>query len=136
MTAPTEKTLPSERSFGVLFTIVFAGIACYGLFLKNWSHFYLWVFASLSALILIVTLLAPQWLRSFNRAWFYLGEFLGKIVSPIVLGVIFFLLITPVAFIGRLFGRDELRLKRKPVSSYWVDRTPPGPEADSFKNQF
>ena len=85
---------------------------------------------------MILTLLAPQWLRPFNRAWFLLGELLGKIVSPIVLGVIFFLLITPVALVGRLLGRDELRLKRKPVNSYWVDRTPPGPEADSFKNQF
>lgn len=61
---------------------------------------------------------------------------MGKIVSPIVLGLIFFTLLTPCAMIGRLFGRDELRLKLPNTESYWVERTPPGPDPDSFKNLF
>ena len=61
---------------------------------------------------------------------------MGKVVSPLVLGVIFFLLISPVALIGRLFGRDELRLKKANSNSYWIDRVPPGPAGDTFKNQF
>jgi hypothetical protein len=65
-----------------------------------------------------------------------LGELMGKIVSPFVLGVIFFALITPIGFFGRLFGRDELRLKGSKASSYWIDRVPPGPSSDSYKNQF
>jgi hypothetical protein len=65
-----------------------------------------------------------------------LGELMGKVVSPLVLGVIFFVLLTPVGLIGRLLGRDELRLKRTNSESYWIDRVPPGPAGDSFKNQF
>ena len=61
---------------------------------------------------------------------------MGKVVSPIVLGLIFFGMLTPVGIIGRLLGRDELRLKKAPVTSYWIDRDPPGPAPDSFKNQF
>ena len=83
-----------------------------------------------------MTLAAPRLLAPFNLAWFKLGLLMGKVVSPIVLGIIFFVLLTPVAVIGRLFGRDELRLKRKAVQSYWIERVPPGPDGDSFKNQF
>jgi len=65
-----------------------------------------------------------------------LGHLLGRIVSPIVLGLIFFVLITPVALFGRVAGRDPLRLKPRAISSYWVKREPAGPTPDSFKNQF
>jgi hypothetical protein len=61
---------------------------------------------------------------------------LGKIVSPIVLGLIFFVLITPAALITRLFGRDELKIKKRTVESYWVDRSTLGLESESFKNQY
>ena len=73
----------------------------------------------------------------FNRAWFMLGILLGKIVSPIVLGVMFFLMITPVALLMRIKGRDVLRLRgMKDVSTYWVERGAAEPSASSFKNQF
>jgi hypothetical protein len=61
---------------------------------------------------------------------------LGKIVSPIVLGFIFFIIITPVAIVTKLAGRDALKLRKQNVDSYWVDRSPPGPEPESFKEQF
>ncbi len=127
--------LPSERSFGFLFTVVFAGLGAY-YFYKGWaqSACVTWLAASLA--VGLVTLCAPRMLAPFNKAWFLLGQLLGKIVSPVVLGIIFFCLLTPIAVITRLFGRDVLRLKRQAVSSFWVERIPPGPASDSFKNQF
>jgi hypothetical protein len=65
-----------------------------------------------------------------------LGILLGRIFSPFVLGVIFFVLLTPISILTRLFGRDELKLKKRSLESYWVDRSPPGPPLDSFKNQY
>ena len=61
---------------------------------------------------------------------------MGKVVSPIVLGVLFFLVITPVALVMRLVGRDALKIRKQNVNTYWVDRLPPGPEPESFKEQF
>jgi len=84
----------------------------------------------------VATLLSPQLLAPLNRLWYGLGVLLGKIISPIVLGLIFFVLITPVSLVTRLFGRDELKMKKRNVESYWVDRSPPGPPSDSFKNQY
>jgi Saxitoxin biosynthesis operon protein SxtJ len=79
----------------------------------------------------------PTWLRPLARAWMALGTMLGRIISPLVLAVIFYLVITPVALVGRLFGRDELRLRRsKQVDSYWIERDPKGPDANSFRNQY
>ena len=71
-----------------------------------------------------------------NKAWFMLGLALGKLVSPIVLGVIFFGLITPIGLIARLMDRDELKLKRPKKSSYWSEPIGSNSDADSFKNQF
>ena len=136
MTDQTQ-TLPSERSFGLLFTAVFALLAGYGWFIKGWSQSVVFSFAGAALAFGLLGLTAPKVLRPLNWLWFQLGQLLGKIVSPVVLGVIFFLLLTPVSLATRLFGRDELRLKRKAAqTSYWLDRAPPGPESESFKNQF
>jgi len=135
MTPSIAPELPSNRKFGSLFIAVFAGLCVYGV-IKGHSHAAVlgWGFASL--LVAAVTVLAPALLAPFNRAWFQLGLLLGKIVSPIVLGFIFFVILTPVAIVTRLFGRDELRLKHHPGTSYWITRDDPTPVADSFKNQF
>jgi hypothetical protein len=137
LTTDRTQTLPSERSFGLLFAVVFALLGAYGWFFQNWS---LLVVLSLVAVALAFVLLgfvAPKVLGPLNWLWFQLGLLLGKIVSPIVLGAIFFLMLTPVSLVTRLFGRDELRLKRKATqTTYWLDRAPPGPEPESFKNQF
>lgn len=137
MTAQTahKQNPPSNRSFGFLVAGIFA-------ILSGYAHYrgagalivFGWLFAGV--VDLLVVLLCPQVLTPFNRAWFKLGELLGKIVSPVVLGVIFFVLIAPVGLIARMLGRDELRLKRRPCHSYWVNRDPLGPAPDSFKNQF
>ena len=126
--------MPTDKKFGYFFSAVFAIIALLSYLqgLKNFS-----VPASIVALLFIaVTLVAPKVLSPLNRAWYELGMLLGKIVSPIVLGVLFFLMITPISLITRLFGRDELKIKKLSLHSYWVDRSPPGPSSDSFKNQF
>lgn len=129
------KNLPSNRSFGFLFTGVFALISAYSAH-KGADTFkvYGWLIAGVAVGVVAVT--APNLLTPFNKAWMKLGELMGKVVSPLVLGVIFFVLLTPVGLIGRLLGRDELRLKRTNSESYWIDRVPPGPAGDSFKNQF
>jgi hypothetical protein len=96
-------------------------------------------FASVSALFLLVTLTAPRLLTPLNRAWMALGHLLGRIISPIVLGVMFFGLITPVALVQRLSGRDALRLRafRDPkLASHWVRRDPVGPAPESFRRQY
>jgi hypothetical protein len=76
----------------------------------------------------------PRILAPLNKAWFYLGKWLGKITSPIVMGIVFFAIVTPVSVLTRLFGRDELRLKRRATNSYWTDRPSPIEAAQSFKN--
>lgn len=131
----TSPQLPSERRFGALFVIVFAIAGGWGLY-ASWDARITGGCFAAAGLFALAALLAPRLLAPLNRAWFRLGELLGRIVSPIVLGVIFFGLITPVALAGRISGRDELKMKRRDVASYWVDRDPPGPEPESFKNQF
>lgn len=126
--------LPTNSKFGWFFGAVFAALAAYG-FWKEWGSVAI-VALIVSVLLVAATLLAPQILTPLNRLWYGLGLLLGEIVSPIVLGIIFFVLITPTSLITRLFGRDELKMKKRYVESYWVDRSPPGPPSDSFKTQY
>jgi len=137
LTTDHEQTLPSERSFGLLFGAVFALLAGYGLLFKGWSLVVVLSLVAVALAFVLLGFLVPRVLRPLNWLWFQLGQLLGKIVSPVVLGAIFFLILTPVSLVARLFGRDALRLKRKASqTSYWLDRAPPGPEPESFKNQF
>jgi hypothetical protein len=123
---------PTCSEFGWTFTVIIFIVSIYALF-KNMSYLAILLFC-ISVLLGTLTLAIPSVLRPVNEAWFSLGLFLGKVVSPIVLSAIFFTLITPVALITRLFGRDALLLKKRQVSSYWVDKEPIEP--NSFKNQF
>ena len=137
LTTDHDQTLPSERSFGLLFSAVFALLAGYGWFFKGWPLAVVLLLVAVALAFVLLGFVAPKVLRPLNWLWFQLGQLLGKIVSPIVLGAIFFLMLTPISLVTRLFGRDELRLKRKASqTSYWLDRAPPGPEPESFKNQF
>ncbi len=136
MSTHQPSVMPSERRFGSLFTAIFVLMACYGYFLKDWGGSITTLLGTIAALLALVTILAPRRLASLNKAWFLLGELLGKIVSPIVLGIIFFGVLTPIGCISRVFGRDELRLKKQSVDSEWIERTTPSPVGDMFKNQF
>ncbi len=128
-------SLPTNRKFGLLFTATFFVLSIYG-FVEDGFSFKVLIFLFLSLLFLVASITNSELLTPLNKAWFHLGEVLGKVVSPIVLGAIFFLLITPVGVIARLLGRDELKLKRPKATSYW--RSPIGSNSDSesFKNQF
>jgi hypothetical protein len=127
--------LPNVKNFGYFFTSVFFAMAIFFTFQQG-SILIVISLASLGSLFFLVTLIKPQLLSPINIAWFELGMLMGKIVSPIALSIVFFLLITPVALVTRVFGRDELKLNKQKVKSYWVERNPIGPDAESFKNQY
>lgn len=128
------RTLPTDRKFGLFFSGIFAAYAIYA-YLKNENN--LALLAIVLAIVFAAFALAvPAVLAPLNRGWHRLGLLLGRIANPIVLGIIFFFIVTPISFFARLSGRDELRLKKREAESYWIDRLPPGPDPDSFKNQF
>ncbi len=126
--------LPSNRSFGTLFVVVFGLLGGY-----SWwrgGAVYPWAFG-LSLLTLAVTLARPDWLAPANRAWMKLAEGLNRIVSPIVLGVIFYGIFAPTAWVMRLAGRDAMKRRFEPAArTYWVEREPPGPDPAGLPNQF
>ena len=129
----SEVELPSNRKFGFFFTGVFGVVATY-LYITNnteWSY----IFGSISLGFLTVTIINANLLLSLNKLWIRFGLLLGMIVSPIILGVIFFGLFTPIAIIMRLSRRDELRLNFNKKSSHWILRSEPI-KSESFKQQF
>jgi Saxitoxin biosynthesis operon protein SxtJ len=124
----------SNRSFGLVFSVVFAIIALLPLFhggaIRLWS-------LGVAAAFAVLAFAAPQVLAPLNRLWFKLGLLLHTIVNPIVLGIMFYVVVTPTGLIMRLLGKDLLRLKRDPAAaSYWIERTPPGPKPESLGDQF
>ena len=126
--------LPSDTKFGWFFCAVFLLAAGWFAWVASlvWSA----IFSGAAVAFALLSLLSPSRLRPLNRLWYSFGILLGKIISPIVLGLIFFVLITPVSLATRMFGRDELRMRRRRIPSYWINRTPPGPPSESFRNQF
>ena len=129
----SEIELPSNRKFGFFFTFVFAVAAAYFYYSANVSWAY--VFSGAASIFLLVTLIKSDALLPLNKLWMRFGLLLGMIVSPIVLGIIFFGLFTPIAFFMRLSGRDELRLKLSKKASHWISRSEPL-KSESFKQQF
>ena len=127
--------LPSNKKFGLLFFGIFLALALYA-YSKNEATLIICLLLLLSGFFLISSFFYQALLTPLNKAWFMLRLALGKVVSPIVLGIIFFGLITPIALIARLIGRDELKLKRPKTSSYWFEPIGSNSDADSFKNQF
>ena len=129
----SEIELPFNRKFGFFFTFVFAVAAAYFYYSANISWAYLFIGAA--SIFLLVTLIKSDALLPLNKLWMRFGFLLGMIVSPIILGIIFFGLFTPIAILMRLSGRDELRLKFSPKMSYWITRSEPI-KSDSFKHQY
>jgi hypothetical protein len=124
----------SDRFFGLTFFVVFLLIALVPLLRQGSIRPGALVIA---LIFLAVSLAAPAWLAPLNRLWLKFGELLHSITSPILLGVMFFLFITPIGFLMRLAGKDLLRMKfDRDCTSYWVRREPPGPEKTSLKRQF
>tara|TARA_A200000113_G_C8676479_1_gene294093 strand:+ start:163 stop:561 length:399 start_codon:yes stop_codon:yes gene_type:complete len=129
----SEIELPSNRKFGFFFTFVFAVAAAYFFYHVNMTWAYVFVLAS--ATFMVITLVKSDALLPLNYLWMRFGFLLGMIVSPIVLGIIFFGLFTPIATLMRLCGRDELRLKFSQKASHWISRNELM-KSDSFKHQF
>jgi len=124
----------SDRSFGLVFAGFFVLLG--GLSVYNGGQRWEFCFP-LGILFGILALMAPQVLAPLNRVWAKIGRLLHAIVSPVVVGLLFCVCITPIGFLMRLFGNDPLRLRFEPdAQSYWIPREPPGPSSDSFKNQF
>ena len=120
----------SNRSFGVVFFVVFALIAIYPLI--NKGEIRIW-FLIVSLIFLILGILNSKILSPFNKIWFKFGIFLGKIISPLVMGMIFFVVVTPIGLIMRLLNKDLLKLKFNKTNTYWIEKTEP---KSKMKNQF
>ena len=129
----SEIELPSNRKFGFFFTFLFAVVAAYFYYSANVSWAY--VFIATASIFLLITLIKSDALLPVNKLWMGFGLLLGRIVSPIILGIIFFGLFTPIAILMRLSGRDELRLKLAQKASHWILRGEPI-ISESFKHQF
>ena len=122
--------ISSNRNFGIVFFVVFLLVALYPLIhaeeIRLWSLI-------ISIIFLILGLLNSKILGPLNKIWFKFGILLGKIVSPLIMGIIFFLVVTPIGFIMRLLRKDVLNLKYNKNKSYWIEKN--GPKS-KMKNQF
>jgi|TARA_B110000444_G_scaffold204744_1_gene197703 hypothetical protein len=122
--------IASNRSFGFVFFIVFLIIATYPLVnngeLRIWS-------LSISLLFLILGLLNSKILYPLNKIWFKFGILLGKVISPFVMGIIFFFVVTPIGLLMKVFNKDLLNLKFNKNKSYWIEKNEP---KSKMKNQF
>tara|TARA_Y100000768_G_scaffold381263_1_gene359662 strand:+ start:1299 stop:1679 length:381 start_codon:yes stop_codon:yes gene_type:complete len=120
----------SNRSFGVVFFIVFLIISFWPLL--NSNDIRIWSLV-ISIIFLILGLINSKILTPLNKLWFKFGIFLGNIISPIVMGIIYFIVVTPIALILKVFNKDVLNLKKTKNSSYWIKKEKYN---SSMKNQF
>ena len=122
--------ISSNRSFGIVFFIVFLLIALYPLTyneeIRVWS-------VIISLIFLLLGLLNSKILNPLNKIWFKFGILLGKIISPLVMIIIFFIVVTPIGLLMRILKKDLLNLKFQNTDSYWIEKT--GPKS-KMKNQF
>ena len=125
-----EIKISSNRSFGIVFFFVFLLIALYPLTyngeVRVWS-------VIISLFFLVLGLLNSKIITPLNKLWFRLGIFLGKIISPLIMGIIFFLVVTPTGLIMRFLGKDVLNLKYNKNKSYWIEKNSP---KSKMKDQF
>ena len=125
-----EVKIGSNRSFGIVFSILFLLISLYPLI--NGESLRLWSLI-ISIVFLILGIINSNLLKPLNKLWFKFGLLLGKIISPFVMGIIFFVVVTPIAILMRLLRKDLLNLKFNKNNSYWIQKT--GPKS-KMKNQF
>ena len=126
--------LPSNRSFGFVMSAAFAIFALYPIFLIGTPN---WWLLGIGAVFLLLTIVKPDSLAILNRIWTRLGLLMAKFANPVVLGLMYFLIVSPIAIGMKLAGRDPLIRKFEPNSTtYWQIKTPAGPEPETMKNQF
>tara|TARA_Y200000002_G_C22196518_1_gene461531 strand:- start:147 stop:524 length:378 start_codon:yes stop_codon:yes gene_type:complete len=122
--------LPSNRNFGIVFFVVFLLIAIYPII--NNEDIRLWSLI-IASIFLILGLINAKLLTPLNKIWFKFGLLLGKVISPLIMSLIFFFVVTPIGLLMRLLGKDLLNLKLNKNSTYWVEKN--GPKS-KMKNQF
>tara|TARA_Y100001970_G_C13821234_1_gene645002 strand:+ start:327 stop:713 length:387 start_codon:yes stop_codon:yes gene_type:complete len=122
--------ISSNRNFGFVFCIVFLIIGLWPLLSLNEVRYWSII---ISIIFLILGLLNSKVLGPLNKIWFYFGITLGKIISPLIMGIIFFFVVTPIGILMRLFKKDILRLKKNKEKSYWIQRNK---KINSMKRQF
>jgi len=122
----------SDTKFGRTFCLIFLLLSSY-LYFNEMSQLSIGFFA-IAIIFIVLAEKTPSKLSKLNILWFKLGLFLSSITNPIILGAIYFFIITPIGVIQQIFGRDQLRLKNKKNESYWLNSEKI--KADSFKNQF
>lgn len=124
----------SEKSFGLVFAVVFAIIACWPLIHGMPPR---WWAIAVSVVFLAAAFFAKPLLKPLNVVWFKFGLLLYKIVNPIVMGLLYYLTIVPMGLIMKAIGKDPLNRRFNPdAKTYWIERAPHGPEPESMKNQF
>ena len=122
--------MPTNRNFGIVFFIVFLLIAIYPFF-KN-ENIRIWSLI-VSIIFLVLSILKSKLLTPFNKIWFKFGLLLGKMISPIIMSMIFFVVVTPTAILMKLLRKDLLNLKFNNNKTYWIEKN--GPKRQ-MKNQF
>ena len=122
--------LPTNRNFGIVFFVFFLLISLW-LFINNKTLVY-WPLI-ISIVFLILGLLNAKILTPLNKAWIKFGEILGSIISPLVMGIIFFGIVTPTGLFLKLIGKDVLKLKQNKKNTYWIEKDNSN---NSMKNQF
>ena len=122
--------LPSNRNFGVVFFIVFLIIALWPLLKQN--EIRIWSLI-ISFIFFVLGLISSNLLTPLNKLWFKFGILLGNIIAPIIMGIVFFLVVTPTGLIMRFFRKDILKLKKNTSDSYWINKDDTN---SSMKNQF
>ncbi len=125
----------TDRSFGIMFGCIFVIIAAL-LRLRDDPQKVQFLLLALSFLTFSIAFARPRLLSKPNKLWMKFSLLLARFISPIILGVLFYILISPLALALRLFGRDELRLKTKNLVTNWKSRKISGYSLDSFKNQY
>ena len=122
--------LPSNRNFGIVFSIVFLIIAIWPIL--NQNEIRIWSMM-ISFIFLILGLINSKFLSPLNKSWFKFGLILGSVIAPVVMGVIYFLVVTPTGLIMKALGKDILGLKRNKNSTYWLEKDNSN---NNLKNQF
>ncbi len=125
--------LPSNQKFGFFFTAIFIIAALFSFYIDHTNWFITLSIIGIS--FFIITIINSDILLPLNKLWMRFGVLLGMIISPIVMGVIFFGIFTPMAIFMRFFGRDELSLRVKTKTSHWINRKTEN-RTNFFKNQF
>ena len=128
-----EIILPSNRKFGMVFSIFFILATSY--YFYNNDIFFSIFFLVISSIFLILTIFFSNLLSPLNYAWYKFGILLGRFINPVVMGILFYFLISPIAIFLRILGRDELRIKDKNLKSFWLNKKIEK-NFTSFKNQY